>query len=147
MICLQSNICCYLACKSLSRQVDYALIVQCFIRKCPAEKEFVYPQREQASTAIQTRWRSGKQRQQFQAICEASISIQCLNPMIVGKKIVAMKKKEQSQHVAMESRMSVVQQAFSCVGSVQGSVFSVDEGLLDKVETIFEFLRKEIRSR
>jgi myosin-5 len=144
VIRLQSNIRCYLARKFLSRQVYCALIVQCFIRKCLAKKKLLYLRRERASTAIQTRWRGGKPRQQFKAIREAAISIQCLNRMIVGKKIVAMKKKERSKHVAMESRMSVVQQAFSCVGSVQGSVFSVDEGLLDEVETMFEFLRKEI---
>ena len=144
VIRLQSIIRCYLARKSLSRLVHCALIVQCFIRKCLAEKERIYRRRERASTAIQTRWRGGKPRQQFKVIREAAISIQCLNRMIVGKKIVAMKKKERSQYVAMESRMSVVQQAFSCVGSVQGSVFSVDEGLLDEVETMFDFLRKEI---
>ena len=55
--------------------------------------------------------------------------------MIVGKKALAIKKKERNEHIAIETRMSMIQQNFDCAGSVQGSVFSVDEGLLDEVET------------
>mmetsp|Transcript_9719 Transcript_9719/g.14710 ORF Transcript_9719/g.14710 Transcript_9719/m.14710 type:complete len:419 (-) Transcript_9719:223-1479(-) len=40
--------------------------------------------------------------------------------------------------------MSVIQQTFDDATTIQGTVFSVDEGLLDEVETMFEFLRKEI---
>jgi len=55
--------------------------------------------------------------------------------MITGKKVVAIKKKERNEAVAVDMRMSVMQQTFDDAGSVQGSVFSVDEGLLNEVET------------
>lgn len=59
VICLQSNIRCYLARKSLSRQVYCALIVQCFIRTCLAKKKRVYLRRERASTANKMeRWKT-----------------------------------------------------------------------------------------
>ena len=40
--------------------------------------------------------------------------------------------------------MSVIQQTFDDATTIQGTVFSVDEGLLEEVETMFDFLRKEI---
>ena len=55
--------------------------------------------------------------------------------MITAKKTLVKKKMERNEHIAIENRMSVIQQTFDCAGSVQGSVFSVDEGLLDEVET------------
>jgi hypothetical protein len=45
----------------------------------------------------------------------------------------------------MDTRMSIIQQNFDDATTVGGgTVFSVDEGLLEEVETMFEFLRKEI---
>lgn len=91
--------------------------------------------------------------------------------MITGKNVLAAKKKEQAEMKAVESRMSVIQQTFDDATTIAGgTVFSVDEGLLDEVETwvlhplptfrllfiintstyllslfsMFEFLRKEI---
>lgn len=54
------------------------------------------------------------------------------------------KKKEKEEEHAITSRMSMIQQNFDDASTVQGTVFSVDEGLLEEVETMFEFLRKEI---
>ena len=76
-----------------------------------------------------------KPRLKFKANRKAAIIIQSLYRMIVGKKALAIKKKERNEHIAIETRMSMIQQNFDCAGSVQGSVFSVDEGLLDEVET------------
>mmetsp|Transcript_7529 Transcript_7529/g.13206 ORF Transcript_7529/g.13206 Transcript_7529/m.13206 type:complete len:420 (+) Transcript_7529:122-1381(+) len=47
-------------------------------------------------------------------------------------------------NTVMETRMSIIQQTFADATTVQGTVLSVDAGLLDEVETMFEFLRKEI---
>lgn len=58
--------------------------------------------------------------------------------------MLALKKEERDEHHVMEHRMSVIQQNFDDATTLQGTVFSVDEGLLDEVETMFEFLRKEI---
>jgi hypothetical protein len=46
----------------------------------------------------------------------------------------------------MDTRMNIIQQNFDDATTVNGggTVFSVDEGLLEEVETMFEFLRKEI---
>lgn len=55
--------------------------------------------------------------------------------MIMAKKVLAVKKKEQDEQKAIESRLSVIQQTFDDATTVQGTVFSVDEGLLDEVET------------
>ena len=55
--------------------------------------------------------------------------------MIMGKKVLAAKKKDRDEQNAMESRMSVIQQTFDDATTIQGTVFSVDEGLLDEVET------------
>jgi hypothetical protein len=54
------------------------------------------------------------------------------------------KKKEKEEEHAITSRMSMIQQNFDDASIAQGTVFSVDEGLLEEVETMFEFLRKEI---
>ena len=76
-----------------------------------------------------------KPRHKFKAIRKAAIKIQSLFRIFVGKKALAIKKKERNEQIAIETRMSMLQQNFDCAGSVQGSVFSVDEGLLDEVET------------
>ena len=55
--------------------------------------------------------------------------------MIMGKKTVAIKKKERDEQRAIDSRVSMIQQTFDDATTVQGTVFSVDEGLLDEVET------------
>jgi len=64
--------------------------------------------------------------------------------MITGRRVLAAKIKERDEQKAIESRMTVIQQTFDDATTMQGTVFSVDEGLLDEVETMFEFLRKEI---
>jgi hypothetical protein len=81
------------------------------------------------------RWRGSKPRNNFKAIRNAAICIQSVHRMIAAKYMLVIKKKERKQDIAIETRMSVIQQTFDCAGSVQGSVFSVDEGLLDEVET------------
>ncbi len=53
----------------------------------------------------------------------------------MGRKVLLAKKKERDEQAAMESRMSVIQQTFDDATTIQGTVFSVDEGLLDEVET------------
>ena len=60
------------------------------------------------------------------------------------KKIIAAKRKEKEEENAIASRMSMLQQNFDDASTVQNTVFSVDENLLEEVETMFEFLRKEI---
>ena len=55
--------------------------------------------------------------------------------MILCKKALALKKEERDEHHVMEHRMSVIQQNFDDATTLQGTVFSVDEGLLDEVET------------
>ena len=60
------------------------------------------------------------------------------------KQIYATKKKEKEEETVIASRMSMIQQNFDDASTVHGTVFSVDEGLLEEVETMFEFLRKEI---
>ena len=81
------------------------------------------------------RWRGSKPRNNFKAIRSAAVTIQSFHRMIAAKNMLVIKKKERKQDIAIETRMSVIQQTFDCAGSVQGSVFSMDEGLLDEVET------------
>jgi len=64
--------------------------------------------------------------------------------MLDCRKACALKKKERDEQYVMENRISMIQQNFDDATTLQGTVFSVDEGLLDEVETMFEFLRKEI---
>ena len=160
LILLQSGVRCFLARKSFSMQLRCVVTLQCFTRKCLSVNELVRRRKDRASTAIQTRqvslvsiislisvswslshrcwkfrWRGLKPRHKFKAIRKAAIKIQSLYRLIVGKKALAIKKKERNEQIAIETRMSMLQQNFDCAGSVQGSVFSVDEGLLDEVET------------
>lgn len=159
MVCLQSYVRCWLARTVFARQVKSAITMQCFARKCAAEKELLRRRQNHASTVIQTRsvhslpfnyslfsfliielvascyrWRGIKPREKFKSIRKAAIKIQCLNRMVVGRKVFLVKKKERDEQKAMETRMSVIQQTFDDA-TVQGTVFSVDEGLLDEVET------------
>ena len=56
--------------------------------------------------------------------------------MIIERKAYATKKKEVTEQRAMETRMSMIQQTLDDASTMyQGTVFSVDEGLLDEVET------------
>jgi len=55
--------------------------------------------------------------------------------MFMAKTVAAAKKKEFDEQNAIETRMSMIQQTFDDATTVQGTVFSVDEGLLDEVET------------
>ena len=55
--------------------------------------------------------------------------------MITGKKVLALKKKDCEEQKAIENRMNDIQQTFDDATAMQGTVFSVDEGLLDEVET------------
>ena len=66
--------------------------------------------------------------------------------IIVSRKIYAAKKKEREEQAVIENRMNMMQQTLDDATTVMGggTVFSVDEGLLDEVETMFEYLRKEI---
>lgn len=90
------------------------------------------------------RWRVTKPREQFKTIRGASIQIQSLLRMDACKKAYTAKKKEIEEETAIATRMSVIQQTFDDASTVQGTVFSIDENLLEEVETMFEFLRKEI---
>merc|ERR1719253_365346 len=83
-------------------------------------------------------------RVRFLVVLKSAIKIQCFHRMIMGKKNLATKKEERDELGAIETRMSVIQQTFDDASTMQGTVFSVDEGLLDEVETMFAFLRKEI---
>ena len=56
--------------------------------------------------------------------------------MTICRKVYAIKKKERDAEYAMESRMTMMQQNFDDASTVGGgTVFSVDEGLLEEVET------------
>jgi len=153
----------YFVRKRYSGKVQSVVTLQCFIRKFLLEKELVRRRKERVSTALQARqvslvsfifltaslsmshivesnqypvsWRGKKPRQKYLAIRKAAIRIQSFSRMIAGKKVVAIKRKERNEAVAVDMKMSVMQQTFDDAGSVQGSVFSVDEGLLNEVET------------
>lgn len=64
--------------------------------------------------------------------------------MYACKEMFAAKKKEKEEEIVLASKMSMIQQNFDDASTVQNTVFSVDEGLLEEVEAMFEFLRKEI---
>lgn len=76
-----------------------------------------------------------KPRGDFKATRQAAIGIQTLHRMVMAKKVATIKKKEFDEHNAIETRMSMIQQTFDDATTIQGTVFSVDEGLLDEVET------------
>lgn len=124
--------------------VKSAICIQCFVRKSLACHELYRRQREHKATLIQARWRVTKPRQRFITSRAAAIQIQALLRMVVCRKMYAVKKKEKEEETVIASRMSMIQQNFDDASTVQGTVFSVDEGLLEEVETMFEFLRKEI---
>lgn len=98
------------------------------------------------SSSSVSSWRGVKPRTIFSSIRRASVKIQCLVRIIISRNICAAKKKERAEQAAIESRMNMMQQTLDDATTVAGggTVFSVDEGLLDEVETMFEFLRKEI---
>ena len=50
------------------------------------------------------------------------------------RKSYAVKKKERDDEDVIATRMSMIQQNFDDATTVQGTVFSVDEGLLEEVE-------------
>lgn len=82
------------------------------------------------------RWRGSKPRQQYKATRNAAIKVQCVYRMIIERKAYAVKKNEIAEQRAMETRMSMIKQTFDDASTFhQGTVFSVDEGLLDEVET------------
>ncbi|KAL9191102.1 hypothetical protein ACHAXT_000808 [Thalassiosira profunda] len=124
MVLLQSEARSWLVRTAFTRNVRNAIVIQCFVRKSLARRELVRRREDHAATIIQTR--------------------QCFDRMVMSKKAFAVKKKELAEQRAMDSRMSVIQQTFDDATTIQGTVFSVDEGLLDEVEMMFDFLRKEI---
>jgi len=126
------------------KKVRIAMYVQCAVRRCLAVKDRLRRRKNHAATVIQTSWRGMKPRQQFRTVLKACVRMQCFRRMIMAKKLLTAKKKEREEHNAIETRMTIIQQTFDDATTVQGTVFSVDEGLLDEVETMFEFLRKEI---
>lgn len=146
-----------------------SVLLQCFIRRTLACLELKRRQREHKARMIQaryvfnvrliltpdvmfmisplqlTRWRVTKPLRHFQMSRMAAIKIQSFLRMGACKKVYAIKKKENEEETAIASRMSMIQQNFDDASTIaQGTVFSVDEGLLEEVETMFEFLRKEI---
>ena len=145
VILLQSEVRRLLASKSLAKKLQSALAMQCFFRKILASIELTRRRENHASTIIQTRWRGMKPRVEFSNTRSITIQIQSIARMMMGKKAVSIKRKEREEQVAMDTRMSIIQQNFDDATTVGGgTVFSVDEGLLEEVETMFEFLRKEI---
>jgi myosin heavy subunit len=146
VILLQSEVRRLLASKSLVKKLQSALVLQCFVRKSLASIELTRRRENNASTIIQTRWRGMKPRTEFRNTRSQIIQIQSIARMVMAKKAVFIKRKEREDQDAMDTRMTIIQQNFDDATSVQGggTVFSVDEGLLEEVETMFEFLRKEI---
>ncbi len=144
-ILLQSEARRLIASKIFAEKLRSALIIQCFFRKTLALMEITRRREYHASTIIQTRWRGIKPRIQFSSIRAKTILIQSVARMMMARKAVSIKRKEREEQAALETRMSMIQQNFDDATTVGGgTVFSVDEGLLEEVETMFEFLRKEI---
>eukprot|EP00986_Skeletonema_menzelii_P005796 scaffold2145_cov136-Skeletonema_menzelii.AAC.1 len=144
-ILLQSEVRRLLASKLFAKKLRCALIIQCFFRKTLALMEVKRRREYHASTTIQRRWRGMKPRVQFNNIRTKTIQIQSMARMIMARKVVSTKRKEKEQQAAMDTRMSIIQQNFDDATTVGGgTIFSVDEGLLEEVETMFDFLRKEI---
>jgi myosin heavy subunit len=145
VILLQSEIRRLLASKSLAIKLQSALVMQCFFRKALASIELTRRRTNNASTIIQTRWRGMKPRVEFCDTRSKIIKVQSVARMVMAKKAVNSKRKEREEQDAMDTRMNIIQQNFDDATTVGGgSVFSVDEGLLEEVEIMFEFLRKEI---
>ena len=135
IILLQCKVRGWMARIAFARQVRSAVVLQCFIRKCLACNEALRRRENHACTVIQARWRSMKPRKEFKTICTAAVKLQCFHRMITGKKVLALKKKDCEEQKAIENRMNDIQQTFDDATAMQGTVFSVDEGLLDEVET------------
>mmetsp|Transcript_30439 Transcript_30439/g.61074 ORF Transcript_30439/g.61074 Transcript_30439/m.61074 type:complete len:1725 (+) Transcript_30439:85-5259(+) len=145
IILLQSEVRRLIASKSLAKMLRSALVIQCFFRKALASMEITRRRENHAATIIQTRWRGMKPKVEFSNIRVKTIQIQSMARMMMAKKTVSFKRKEREEQSAMDTRMSIIQQNFDDATTVGGgTVFSVDEGLLEEVETMFEFLRKEI---
>ncbi|KAL7508418.1 hypothetical protein ACHAXN_005483 [Cyclotella atomus] len=144
VILLQCEVRRWRACKEYRKTLRSAIILQCFARKTVATLERKRRQREHKTVIIQARWRVKKPQQQFKTSRVAAIKIQSLARMKACISMYNAKKKEKEEEHAIAYRMSMIQQNFDDASTVQGTVFSVDEGLLEEVETMFEFLRKEI---
>eukprot|EP00804_Cyclotella_cryptica_P008849 CCRYP_013082-RA/>CCRYP_013082-RA protein AED:0.07 eAED:0.07 QI:484/1/1/1/0.91/0.92/13/136/1750 len=144
MTLFQCNIRRWKARRTFDKSLRSTISLQCFIRKVLASIELKRRQREHAATMIQARWRVTKPRQHFKIAHAGIIRMQSFLRMVVCRKIYATKKKEREDETVIESRMTMIQQNFDDASTIQGTVFSVDEGLLEEVETMFEFLRKEI---
>eukprot|EP00581_Thalassiosira_minuscula_P009908 CAMPEP_0183708778 /NCGR_PEP_ID=MMETSP0737-20130205/4981_1 /TAXON_ID=385413 /ORGANISM="Thalassiosira miniscula, Strain CCMP1093" /LENGTH=1321 /DNA_ID=CAMNT_0025936715 /DNA_START=22 /DNA_END=3987 /DNA_ORIENTATION=- len=145
MIRFQAEVRCWLVQATFARKVQSAVTIQCFIRKCLATKELLRRRKNHASTVIQSRWRGMKPRVEFKAICKAVLVLQCFVRVVLSKKAFALKKKEREEQTVMERRISIIHQTFDDAATVQGAAaVSIDEGLIDEVETMFATLRKEI---
>ena len=146
MVLLQSEVRRLIASKAFTKKRQSALVMQCFVRKTLAMLELTRRRENHASTVIQTTWRGMKPRVEFSIIRLQIIRIQSVARMLMGKKAASIKRKEREDQDAMDTRMNIIQQNFDDATTVNGggTVFSVDEGLLEEVETMFEFLRKEI---
>eukprot|EP00578_Thalassiosira_sp_NH16_P027413 CAMPEP_0181092850 /NCGR_PEP_ID=MMETSP1071-20121207/9132_1 /TAXON_ID=35127 /ORGANISM="Thalassiosira sp., Strain NH16" /LENGTH=1679 /DNA_ID=CAMNT_0023175045 /DNA_START=150 /DNA_END=5185 /DNA_ORIENTATION=+ len=144
VILLQCEVRRFLARAAFLKKMRIIVATQCFIRKYLAILSLSRKRKYHAATVIQTRWRGMEPRVRFLVVLKSAIKIQCFHRMIMGKKNLATKKEERDELGAIETRMSVIQQTFDDASTMQGTVFSVDEGLLDEVETMFAFLRKEI---
>ena len=85
---------------------------------------------------IDASWRGSKPKKEYKAKRNAAVKIQCVRRMVTERRAYASKKKEIAEQRAMENRMSMIQQTLDDASTIhQGTVFSVDEGLLDEVET------------
>ena len=145
VILLQSELRRMLAVKRLAQKLRSALVIQCFVRKTLASLEVTRLRENHAATIIQTGWRGIKPRVDFNNSRAKSVMIQSLARMMLAKKAVSNKRKEREEQAAVDTRMSIIQQNFDDATTADGgTVFSVDEGLLEEVERMFEFLRKEI---
>ena len=76
-----------------------------------------------------------KPRKKFKIVRKVTIRIQSNIRMRLSRKEAALKRNERDQQNNMNNRMNVIQQTFDDATTIQGTVFSVDEGLLDEVET------------
>lgn len=135
MVLMQSAVRCWLAGLAYTKKLQGAVTLQCFTRKCLARKELSYRRQNHAATVIQTMWRGEKPREQFRRIRKAAVTVQCFLRMILGRKVLSIKQKERESERAMDCRMSIVKQNFDDATAMQGTIFSVDEDLLDEVET------------
>lgn len=66
----------------------------------------------------------------------AAVCIQCIARMFICRKSYAIQKIEQEEETVIDTRMSMMQTTFDDASTYAGgTVFSVDEGLLEEVET------------